>query len=103
MTVFNNLKSFTDRAGPISCNRQLSELGLSPCGLLGEFTMPQASELLEFCNANSNYHIVTLLNPNVYLNRYTSAGRIFRLANGDSDKSIIFDARWSPDTSRSEF
>lgn len=82
---------------------QLIDLGLSPCGLLGEFTKKQVTQLLEFCTKNPDYHVVTLLNPNVYLNRYTLAGRIFRLANGDSDKSVIFDESWGAAKSSSKF
>lgn len=49
------------------------------------------------------YHIVSILNGNVYLNRYTPAGLVFQLASGDTDKTVIYDSRSAPEDSIFKF
>jgi hypothetical protein len=59
------------------------------------FWSERAHELQAFCRSNPDYHIVSMLNGNVYLNRYAPGASMCFLASGNPDPRIIYDTTTS--------
>lgn len=82
---------FYRRIGVVNCANRLTALGLKPRDVIGSFWSEDAVDLLEFCRANPEYHIVTTLSFALTLNRYLKGNYRYRLADGDSDPALKLD------------
>jgi len=91
MTIFSDSKAFVERTGIVSDYQQIVALGIIPDCILGSFYRSSVDDLRSFCNANPEFHIVSLLTANTKVNRFSPGGILFFLANGDPDKQLIYD------------
>ena len=92
MEYITNSQNFSERTGIINDYDRLIDLGLVPDNMLGMFDGSMVDELRMFCNKHPEYHIVSVLTSNYKLNRCALGGVTFYLADGDSDKRLIYTA-----------
>ena len=70
----------------LDCER----LGIYASEFSGEFSPDRLDELKRFCEANPEYHIVTVVENNLVLfNRIVPNAISYFLADGDNDRNLI--------------
>ncbi|MBM4252915.1 MAG: hypothetical protein FJ146_13165 [Deltaproteobacteria bacterium] len=85
-----NLHAFFKRAGKVWIYDELRFLDLEPEMLTGEFGSDRVQTLIDFCNANPEYHIISGLDGKVF-NKYIPDASIYYLADKDNDPSLMVD------------
>ncbi len=102
--LFKDGHQFFTRICMLRSESAFEELGIEPCAAFGMFGSDRVPELLAFCKSRPEFHIVTQLNANVIVNRFSPAGRTFSLASGDPDPRLICDSTaMDPDLEILEF
>ncbi|MBM4254011.1 MAG: hypothetical protein FJ146_18750 [Deltaproteobacteria bacterium] len=92
-----NHDDFRQRVGLIENYYELSKLGFPLNNLSGIFRPADLSELVEFCQSNARYHIVSYLGEGHYKNKLVPHAKSFALANGDNDPSIALNDLLDPE------
>lgn len=64
-----------------------------PCFAMGSFSGERAEELLEFCRRNPSFHIVSIVDPCIAVNRYIAGANVYFLSEGESDPNLYFDIK----------
>ena len=82
---------FQNRVGKLSYV-DLKELGLNPTCVTGSFYPCDLKMLTEFVWGNPDFHVISYLDTGVYVNRFDAQGRMFFLADGDSDPTLSYEA-----------
>ena len=72
-------------------------LDIKPCHPLGRFLPNRLEELVEYCRANPQYHIVSYLGDFLYVNRYIDNAHFYFLAEGDDDRHLVGVNRPNPE------
>lgn len=94
MRILTNLGEFDREVGMIWDYYLLVDLGL-PCGtsLVGDFYHEALPELLNLCEFQREFHIVTFTGGGLILNFCDHSGVKYKLADGNADPEIILDYR----------
>lgn len=72
---------------------RLRELGLILESPVGNLWPSQVQEALDLCAYNPALHVVSHMGNGIFINRYDKRGKLFSLAEGDSDPHYILDTR----------
>lgn len=91
MHVTHDYLEFKEKTGIIFDRRRLRKLGLYTDDSIASFYNEEVYELFDFCATNPEYHIVTILAPSIYVNRYDRRSDMFQLADGDKDPNYMLD------------
>lgn len=91
MPLIHNYHDFIAQSGMLTSDVPFQAIAIVPCNHFGVFWPSRAPELLAFCRANSDYHIMSQLGPAVTLNRFTAGATMYFLAAGDANPHIIYD------------
>jgi hypothetical protein len=70
-------------------NEDLEWLGIQRNNCSGMFDQSQVHLIIAFCEANPDYHIVSVTRPGRLANRYILGKRIFFLAHGDDNPRLV--------------
>lgn len=62
-----------------------------PTTVFGGFIYWRREEFLRLAELHPEYHIVTCIEPKLYVNGFVSNGLTYFLAEGDSDPNLIHD------------
>jgi len=92
MEYLTDTGTFMRRTGVISDYDELFALGLFHDSILGGFYRDNVDELRMFCSQHPEYHIVSVVNANCYLNRFAPGAVSFYLADGDTNKRLVLTA-----------
>lgn len=72
---------------------RLKSLGLELGEAMGSFWPSEMEDVLDFCAQNPEFHIVSSMGEGIFINRYDTRGKLFNLAEGDSDPDYMADRR----------
>ena len=86
--VLDNIHAFFRRTGIVSYFKELEWLGFEPNKFSGSFRDAEVVSLINFCENDSDYHIVTMTHPGQMENRYVPGKRIYLLARGDKNPNL---------------
>lgn len=89
MRVTCDCDEFEKQTGMIFEPEKVVNIGLYTKDLTATFYKSEVRDLLDFCAENPKYHIVTILTPSIYVNRYDERARVFYLADGDQDPDYM--------------
>lgn len=89
MRVTYDCDEFDRQTGMICDPEKVRSLGLYTKDVIASFYKSDVQDLLDFCAENPKYHIVTILTPSIYVNRYDDRASMFHLANGDQDPNYM--------------
>ena len=98
LEVMTSSAAFHRRTGLIGDYREIEWLGFELSNYVGIFMEEDLPELLEFCEANPEYHIVTCTDPGRNVNRYIPGKKIYHLADGDKNPNLVLN--WLLDEKR---
>ena len=87
--VTDDYQSFLKRTGTLTYYKDLEDMGFQMFNVCGFFMVTQTSELLQFCEDNPNYHILTMTRPGYYENRYVPDQMVYHLANGEKNPNLV--------------
>jgi len=85
----DDYSAFFDRVGMLRYYKDLEPLGFYLDNFTGIFYEKQAKQLLNFCERNNAYHIVTQTHPGRYENRCVPGCRTYFLADGDKNPNLV--------------
>ena len=92
-----NYEKFIQQTGLITSEKKLKKLNLIPDGALGSFDRKKATLLIDFCERNPDYHIITQIktpeesNDLIYHNKMTIENSLcFFLGKGDKKETMLF-------------
>ena len=88
--VSDDLHAFFKRVGKVWIYDELKFLDLEPEMLTGEFGSDRVQSLIDFCESNSEYHIISSVDGKVY-NKFIPKARVYYLAGGDTDPNLMVD------------
>ena len=77
--VTDDFQSFLERTGTLTYYKYV-------CGF---FMVTQIPELLQFCEENPNYHILTMTHPGYYENRYVAEKEVYHLGGPGTPYQFI--------------
>ena len=93
-----NYDEFYRRVGLVTNYYDLEWLGFSGHDFAGSFNSCHLPQLLTFCDQNPDHHIVSVVEPGRYVNKFVKGSRSYKLADKDKDPSIILnhllDPKW---------
>ena len=69
-----NMVEFSKRVGIIDFAEDVEPLGFKLSSVSATFREEHLESLIAFCNQNPEYHIVTMISPFVYRNKYVPDG-----------------------------
>ena len=75
--------------GKLFYYKELEWLGFYLDNVNGRFGQNQVDLLLDFCEKNPEYHIMTQTHPGRYVNRYIPGNDSYFLANGDKNPTLM--------------
>ena len=96
MTLIVDIDEFYDRVGLVWDYYELEWLGLKPFDFGGYFDSDEIPRLLEFCNLNPEYHIVSGFRGGRKINKFVPDARGYWLAIGDKDPSLLLNFLLDP-------
>jgi hypothetical protein len=67
------------------------ELEEFPCTPLGGFWEARISEILRLVRLHPEYHIVSCVNPDLFVNAFVRGSQAYYLARGNHDPKLIYD------------
>ena len=79
---------FHRKVGMILCIDRLTAMGLCPRNAVGNFWKCDVGTLLDYCKKNPEYHIVTIIQPGLEINRFEPDGFRYHLADGDANSQL---------------
>jgi hypothetical protein len=82
--------SFSKRVGRVMHYFVAEFLGLEPDSVDGSFSPKRISSLIEFCESNPEYHIISSQGFVLY-NKYIPDSNFYFIGDGDSDHNLTFD------------
>ncbi len=91
MKLFDDHMEFARAVKQISDYVRLCEMGFTTHSLTGSFFHADVPELLEFCRENPEFHITSMVDDGIIVNRYDPNGGVFKLAEGEKDPDYAFD------------
>ena len=89
MTLIVDGDEFYNRVGLVWDYYELEWLGFKPFDYNGNFDSDDLPQLLEFCQLNPEYHIVSGFKGGRKINKLVPDARCYWLANGDKDPTLI--------------
>jgi hypothetical protein len=89
MTLIVDGDEFYNRVGLVWDYYELEWLGFKPFDYNGNFDLDDLPQLLEFCQLNPDYHIVSGFKGGRKINKLVPDARCYWLANGDKDPTLI--------------
>ena len=89
MTLIVDGDEFYNRVGLVWDYYELEWLGFKPFDYNGNFDSDDLPQLLEFCQLNPEYHIVSGFRGGRKINKLVPDARCYWLANGDKDPTLI--------------
>jgi hypothetical protein len=95
--LYTDTLAFSERVGIIRNYYELEFLGLNGQGFSGIFSFESAAFLCKFCEENPEFHIVSGVAPGRYVNTYEPGSRIYLLASGDPNPTLVLNHLISPD------
>lgn len=87
------LHAFFKRVGKVWKYDELRFLDLDPHMLTGQFWCDRVQSLIDFCESNKEYHIISSVDGKVY-NKFVPKACHYYLADGDADPKLVFEL-WS--------
>ena len=84
------LHAFFKRVGKIWIYEELKFLELEPQMMTGEFWSGSVQLLIDFCDSNPGYHIITSTDGKVF-NKFIAKAHFYYLADGDTDPDLVVD------------
>ena len=84
-----NYDEFYRRVGLVTNYYDLEWLGFSGHDFAGSFNSCHLPQLLTFCDQNPDHHIVSVVAPGRYVNKFVKGSRSYKLADKDKDPSIV--------------
>ena len=84
------LHAFFKRVGKVWIYDELKFLDLEPEMLTGEFGSDRVQSLIDFCESNPEYHIISGISGKVY-NKFIPKAPVYYLADGDPAPEIFLD------------
>lgn len=91
MKLIKNLHEFYEKVGFLIDIQYSHGIPLEPCwGVLGLFKPHRLPELMAFVEKNPEYHIISMLENFVYLNKIISNCYGYYLGEGDKDPEIVY-------------
>jgi len=76
---------------------ELHWLGFDPFSQIGAFQQSDIPSLLDFCQQNPEYHVVTYTSDHRYVNRYVPDQRVYRLATGEKNPYLVYNPWIDPE------
>jgi len=95
--LYTDFVAFDERVGLILNYYSLEFLGLAGQGFSGCFGPNSSADLLEFCRANPEFHVVTCVAPGRYVNKYQDGGHLYFLGQGDRNPTLVLNHLISPE------
>ncbi len=89
LEVIENMVDFTERVGMINFAEEVAPLGFNLSSVTATFREKHLDLLLAFCNKNPKYHIVTMISPFVYRNKFVPNGFPWFIADGDANPNLL--------------
>jgi len=89
-------RDFNQRVGLVKDFYELEWLGLSGhdfCGSFGRSCLPQ---LVQFCDDNPEYHILTCDGPGRYVNRLVADKSFYMIGDGDKNPNLLLNRLLHP-------
>lgn len=90
MKLYIDYIEFTKVTGRITDSIMLEALALHPSTRKGMFQPEQLPELLSFCEENPEYHIISVVNQLMFVNKMKDNGIVFYLGNGDKTENLYY-------------
>lgn len=90
MKLFKDYVAFTRVTGRITDNDRLEPLGLYPCTRLGQFEPEQLQQLITFCQSNPRYHIISIVNRFLFVNKVRNDAWAYYLGDGDKTEDFFY-------------
>lgn len=87
MRVFKSFVLFAETTGVITCPETLSAYNLITTSAIGVFLQCQYKDLLDFCQKNPDFHIVSC-QRSAFVNKPSETASYYFLAMGDPDPRI---------------
>ena len=91
MELTSNVHEFYERTGLLWYYKDLESLGFRMFSVSGVFMASSVPALLDFCDRNPCYHVVTIVGPGRYENRYVAGKRLYYLGEGDKNHNLVLD------------
>jgi hypothetical protein len=82
-------RSFSRLTGMLTDLRYSHGIDLDGSNAVGTFRRERVGVLLDFCERNQQYHVVSF-DGTYYFNKYAPHARVFLLAEGDKDPGLLF-------------
>ena len=89
LELITSVADFFRRTGIVADYRELEWLGFKLDNYIGIFSKKYLPQLLEFCEANPEYHIVTSTEPGRLVNAYIPGKKTYNLAKGDPSSNLV--------------
>lgn len=86
------VKSFTEFyqiVDPLLCD-DFDDLDIAPTSESGLFTKNRFAELVEFCKKNPRFHIISLVDTGINMNKPIEHANGYRLGKGESDPELTY-------------
>ena len=91
-------EDFNRRVGLINNYYDLEWLGLSGHDFCGAFEFGFLPQLIQFCEDNPEYHLLTCDGPGRLLNRLVQGKSFYKIGNGDTEPALVnnylLDPQW---------
>ena len=88
--VANELNAFFKRVGRIWIHEEIAFLDLEHHMLGGEFRANAVPVLIDFCQSNPGYHIVSF-KDGLFYNKCVQEAISYHLADGDAESDLVFE------------
>ena len=85
----DDYRVFYERTGLLNYYQDLESLGFHMFSFSGHFMASQVPLLLDFCDKNRCYHVITITESGRYENRYVPDKRVYYLGDGDKDPNLV--------------
>ncbi|MBM4252921.1 MAG: hypothetical protein FJ146_13195 [Deltaproteobacteria bacterium] len=86
----DELQQFFKQVGKVWIYEELKFLDLEPDMMTGEFWGDKVQSLIDFCEENPKYHVISCSGRKIY-NKYVPDAFSYHLADGNSDPGLFFD------------
>ncbi|MCX6107594.1 MAG: hypothetical protein NTY08_17355 [Proteobacteria bacterium] len=86
----DELQQFFKRVGKVWIYEELKFLDLDPDMMTGEFWGDKVQSLINFCDVNTKYHVISCRGRKIY-NKFVPDSSSYHLADGNADPDLFFD------------
>lgn len=94
MRIVTSYDEFADEVEVIWDREQLLNMGLiCSTSLVGIFVPSEMDDVIEFCEMNPQFHIVSVCLSGFIWNRFHPDGNAYHLAEGNPDSDLVLDFR----------